>query len=217
MLTLLASVLVPITALTDVQRKKFTTPHAYLVVEVLDDDLIHFELSAIGPGPSESDQLYTSPMIFKTDYPGASTFNQNANAIETRDIRLVIDQQSLCVEVHDKNKANAKLTKFCPANLKEAFKGLNIDRNAINQVYGLGQQFRTLGDANDDWIAHGGREGDSGLGNGFPGFDGAAVGNVQIPVYYGVGDNNLNYAVLPIPSPNSESGQKWGESEKSTD
>jgi hypothetical protein len=75
MLTLLASVLVPTTALADVQRKKFTIPHAYLVVEVLDDNLMHFELSAIGPGPSESDRLYTSPMILKTDYPGASTFN----------------------------------------------------------------------------------------------------------------------------------------------
>ena len=121
----------PTTVLADVQRKKFTIPNAYLVVEVLDDNLIHFELSAIGPGPSEHDRLYTSPMILKTDYLGASTFNQNANTIETRDIRLVIDQQSLCVEAHDKNKANAKLTTFCPANLTEALKGLNIDRDAI--------------------------------------------------------------------------------------
>jgi alpha-glucosidase len=196
MLTLLASVLVPTTALADVQRKKFTIPNAYLVVEVLDDNLMHFELSAIGPGPSESDRLYTSPMILKTDYPGASTFNHNANTIETRDMRLIIDQQSLCVEVHDKHKANVKLTTFCPANLTAAFKGLNIDGDAINQVYGLGQQFRTLGDADNDWIAHGEREGERGLGNGFPGFDGAAVGNVQIPVYYGLGDNGLNYAVL---------------------
>lgn len=36
----------------EVQRKKFSTTSAYMVVEVLDDDLVHFEVSGIGQGPS---------------------------------------------------------------------------------------------------------------------------------------------------------------------
>jgi alpha-glucosidase (family GH31 glycosyl hydrolase) len=206
MLTLVASTSLTSTAAADVQRKKFTTPSAYLVVEVLDDDLIHFEASAIGSGPSENDRLYNSPMVLKTDYAGASTFSQNGNVIETSDIRLIVDQRTLCVEVADKKKGNAKLTAFCPKDLTQEIKVLDIDPGAVNQVYGLGQQFRKLGDANGDWIAHGGREGHhegSGdcrtrgkFGNGFAGFDEAAVGNVQIPVYYALGDGGLNYAAM---------------------
>lgn len=38
------------TCLAAVERKKFSTPNAYLIVEILDDDLVHFEVSAIKPG-----------------------------------------------------------------------------------------------------------------------------------------------------------------------
>jgi alpha-glucosidase len=51
------------------------------------------------------------------------------------------------------------------------------------------------GDANGDWLDLGVREGDA-LGNGFMGFQEAAVGNVQIPVYYAVGADSLNYALF---------------------
>ena len=72
----------------EVVRKKFTNPSAYLVVEVLDDDLVHLEVSAIGSGPPVDAPLYTSPMVFKTDYSGPSFFSDNGNVIETGDIAL---------------------------------------------------------------------------------------------------------------------------------
>jgi len=195
-LTLAALALMQTTAQAGVERKKFTTPNGYLIVEVLDDDLIHFEASAIGSGPSASEKLYTSPMVLKNDYAGPSLFAQSGNVFETKDVRLAVNAQTLCVEVADKTKGNVPLTRFCPKDLTQAKKGLDIDRGSMTQVYGLGQQFRKLGDANNDWLAHGGREGQGGLGNGFPGFDNAAVGNIQIPVYYAAGDSGLNYAVL---------------------
>ena len=34
-----------------VQRVKYQSGNNYLIVEVLNDDLVHFELSALGPGP----------------------------------------------------------------------------------------------------------------------------------------------------------------------
>jgi hypothetical protein len=52
----------------EVQRTKFISPAGYLIVEALDDDLLHFEVSAIGEGPPEDLALYTSPMVLKTDY-----------------------------------------------------------------------------------------------------------------------------------------------------
>jgi hypothetical protein len=55
-------VLRPQTALAQVQRLKYPSGNQYLIVEFLDDDLVHFELSAFGPRPDVSEPVYTSPM-----------------------------------------------------------------------------------------------------------------------------------------------------------
>lgn len=180
----------------EVQRKKFSTTSAYMVVEVLDDDLVHFEVSGIGQGPSVSQPLYTSPMAFKTDYTGPSSFLDNGNILETGHTRIEVNTSNLCVTVKDKAKGNAYLTTICPDELNMPFKGLNIDPGAIQNVYGLGQQFKILGSSDGDWITFGVREGEGLLGNGFVGFQSAAVGNVQIPVMFAVGNNDVNYLLF---------------------
>src|ERR1035437_2191393 len=78
-----------------VQHAKFISGDHYLIVETLDDDLIHFELSASGPGPDGVLPLHTSPMIHKTDYQGPSTYTRQGNVIETSEIRVAVDAQSL--------------------------------------------------------------------------------------------------------------------------
>lgn len=183
-------------ALAAVERRKFTTATAYLVVEILGDDLVHFEVSSVGSGPSTEQPLYTSPMVSKTTYSGPSSFIDHGNTLETPDVQLIVTPANLCVEVRDKTKGGTHLTTFCPVNLNQDFKGLNIHPGNIDQIYGLGQQFKKLGDANGDWTMLGVREGLSQLGNGFQGFQGAAVGNVQIPVYYALGKEGLNYALF---------------------
>jgi alpha-glucosidase (family GH31 glycosyl hydrolase) len=188
----------PSLAFGAVERRNFSIPGAYLVVEVLDDDLVHFELSAIGSGPPLTDALDTSPMVYKKDYtgPSPSAFVGAGNRLENADLRVIVSPSDLCVEVQDKHKGNARLTRLCPANLGQAFKGLDIEPASIKQVYGLGQQFKELGRADGDWIQHGVREGEGDLGNGFPGFQGGRNGNVQIPVYYALGDGGINYALF---------------------
>ncbi|MGF1641591.1 MAG: TIM-barrel domain-containing protein [Rhodospirillales bacterium] len=190
--------LLPGLASAAVERRKFTAPGGYLVVEVLDDDLIRFEASAVGAGPSTGQPLYTSPMVFKTDYAGPSTFVDAGGVLETADIRIEVNAGNLCATVKDKTRGAVVLTTFCPVGLAQVQtpKGLNIDPAGTRHVYGLGQQFKHLGSADGDWLAHGVREGLNNLGNGFQGFQNAAVGNVQIPVYYAVGDGGLNYAVM---------------------
>lgn len=180
----------------EVQRAKFARADGYLVVEVLDDDLIHVELSAVDQGPSASQPLYTSPMVAKTDYPGPSGPAIRGNVIETTDIRAEVDTGNLCIRLQDKRKGNAYLTTLCPADLHRPFKGLDIDPGPIRNVYGLGQEFKNLGSADGDWTALGVRQGVELLGNGFQGFQHAAVGNVQIPVMYALGDGGLNYALF---------------------
>ena len=183
----------PSVARSEVFRAKFQTDTAYLVIEILDDDLVHVETSAIGEGPSTSQPLYSSPMVFKQDYPGPSSVNQNGNTLETTDLRLEVNPETLCLTVNDKTQQDATLTSICPVDLEQPLKKLEIAPNSMEHVYGLGQAFKNLGSADGDWTALGSREGLQ-FGNGFQGFQNAAVGNVQIPVYYAVGPDNLNYA-----------------------
>lgn len=129
-------------ALGAVFRKKYsvTSPNQYLMVEILDDDLVHFEVSQEGSGPSTSDPLYTSPMVYKTNYSGPSSIVDNGNILETTDIKLEINATTLCVKAWDKTNNDAFLTEICPADMDQAWKGFNIDPGNISQVYELGQQ-----------------------------------------------------------------------------
>ncbi len=196
LLALLVLISLSQSVLAAVKTKKFSTPSAYLIVEVLNDDAVHFELSGILPGPTASSPIYTSPMIFKTDYPGPSSFSDQGSALETTHLRVEVNPSNLCTAIKDKTTGNAYLTTICPQDLNAAMKGIDIDPGQMQNVYGLGQQFKSLGRSDGDWVAHGVREGEGTLGNGFMGFDAGAVGNVQIPVMYAVGANNLNYLLM---------------------
>jgi alpha-glucosidase len=195
-LALLVLPLATAAASAAVERAKFAGPAGYLVVEVLDEDLLHVEVSAAGGGPPADWPLYTSPMVLKTDYPGAAATAVSGNVVETAAIRAVVDEASLCLRVEDRTRGDARLTTICPAELDRPFKGLDIEPGPMRHVYGLGQEFKRLGSADGDWTEHGVREGVGALGNGFQGFQNAAVGNVQIPVLYAVGDGSLNYALF---------------------
>lgn len=184
-----------------VQRAKFVSGNRYLIVETLDDDLIHFELSALGPGPDKALPLYTSPMIHKTDYQGSATYSQQGNVIETGEIKIAVDAQSLCVALTYKIKQKP-LTTICPVDLANDWKGLSLTKEQITNVYGLGQQFKVLGSADGDWLQHKVREEQpagqaQAHGNGFMPFGQAGmVGNVQFPMMYALGNDGLNYALL---------------------
>jgi alpha-glucosidase len=208
-LVLTLAILVPGLAAGAVERRQFIAPSGYLVIEVLDDDLVHFEASAVGSVPSLSQPLFTSPMVLKKDYIGPSAFTDGGLTLETQAIRLVVDPASLCVRIEDKSHGNAHLTTICPLEMDKPFKGINLDPTSMTQVYGLGQEFKAAKSPNcrfvqtsadGDWISHGVREGMvvQGLdaGNGFQGLQCGAVGNVQIPVLYAVGAGGLNYALF---------------------
>jgi alpha-glucosidase len=181
-------------ALADVKYRNYETTWATLAVEVLTDDLVHFEAALPGQGHPTGQPIYTSPMVFNTKYPGPSSFTESGNVMETRDMRLEVNRSSLCVTVRDKARGNTYLTTICPDFDKDP-KGLTIDPGAMKHVYGLGQQFKVYGSADGDWVSHGVREGGI-FGNSFDGFHGGAVGNIQIPVMYALGPGTLNYALF---------------------
>jgi len=185
----------------EVKRLDFPSNGQYMILEILDDDLIHIELSATGSNPGREEPIHTSPMIDKIDYSGPSTYSKNENVIETKELQASVDTQNLCISFKDMVK-DAALCTICPQDLSQAWKGLTLTKEKMENVYGLGQRFKKLGSADGDWISHGIREEqpqgqEQYHGNGFMPFGQAGmVGNVQFPIMYAVGSNHLNYALF---------------------
>ena len=80
----------PSIAEASIYQTQFSNGLAEVFVEVLDDDLVHFEFSTISGKSDRNQLLYTSPMVLKTNYSGPSTPipSSSSNVIETREIRL---------------------------------------------------------------------------------------------------------------------------------
>ncbi|MGA7982899.1 MAG: hypothetical protein WCA32_22080 [Chromatiaceae bacterium] len=74
------------------------------MLEVLRDDLLHFEVSAIGPGRDTTTALFTTPQVAKTDYAGLARFAQSGvdgDTIETAQMRVGVNPGNLCIALTD--------------------------------------------------------------------------------------------------------------------
>lgn len=198
--------IVPTIIWADVNRLKYQAEGNYLVVEVLDDDLIHFEYGR-GLGPGTDKPITTTDMVCnkndqvpsavcKTDFRGPTEFSdKGSGVIETKEIRLEINTSNLFVTIIDKTKNNLQLTTIRPLNLHQGFKGLIATRSEELDIYGLGQQFVEPGNSDIDWDGRVRQGGD--FGNVMAGFNGGANGNTQIPIMYAVnGATFENYALF---------------------
>jgi hypothetical protein len=138
-----------------VKRIKVSSGSQYLIVEALNDNLIHFELSALGPGPSVSSPIYTSPMVDKIDYSGPTSWNDTTagpvRTLETTNIKVDVDTSTLCATVTDKVKA-LTLTTYCSPNLGSAWKSLTMTPESFKNGYGLGAEYVMAGTADGDWV-----------------------------------------------------------------
>lgn len=179
-----------------VQRVQFTGTTGYLVVEFLDDDLVHFEMGA-GTAPGAGTAIPVTDQISKTNYPGPSTFSQTGNTLSTAGLRVAVDTSTLCATVSDLTRNPVLvLQTVCPRNLGAAWKGLSFTKGSMQNAYGLGEQFFTGGSADGDWDGRT-RSSAGSFGNAMLyDADNGPVANTQIPVLYAVGANNANYAMF---------------------
>ncbi|MBK6324873.1 MAG: DUF5110 domain-containing protein [Chloroflexi bacterium] len=176
-----------------VQQITFTSGDAYLLVEFLDDDLVHFETGQ-GSAPATGSPIATTPMVAKTDYAGPTAFNDDGQGtLTTAELQVVVDAQTLCSTVIDLVR-EVTVTAVCPQDLDQRKKSLAIDPEAMQAVYGLGEEFRTPGEPNGDWV--GSRRTPGIVGNEMQGFSGGAVGNAQFPVLYALGSGMDNVALF---------------------
>jgi alpha-glucosidase (family GH31 glycosyl hydrolase) len=177
-----------------IPRLKFTSGQNYLLLELLDDDLLHFEVSGLGPGPAESAPLFTTPQVAKNDYPGPSSFSRSGNTVDTAELRVVVASDTLCMTVTDTVRQKP-LTTLCPADLAQPAQRLTLASGLMQNAYGLGEQFGTPGQADGDWVGRVRSPGDD-FGNQMTGYSGGAAGNAQFPILYAVGPAGANYALF---------------------
>lgn len=181
------------TAVATIPQIKYETGSAYLLVEFLDDDLVHFE-SGVGSGPGDGAAIYTTPMVAKTDYAGPTEFSDDGQGtLTTAELQVIVDGQTLCSTVIDLVR-EVEVTAVCPQDLDQRKKVLAIDPQSMQAIYGLGEEFRTPGEPNGDWL--GSRRTPGIVGNEMEGYSGGAVGNAQFPVLYALGDGFDNYALF---------------------
>lgn len=217
--TSVLSLTLPSLVQAEIQRAKYEANGSYLVVEVLDDDLVHFEYGT-GTAPNPDKSIETTDMVCKTtdnvptdvcktDYAGATQFVKSENSLETKEVKLQINPANLYVTVIDKTKDNVQLTTISPLSSQssnnsnnclptppQSINGLVFTRVQNLDLYGLGQQFR--GEAGNNEINWNGKVRDSSeFGNVMEGFNGGANGNTQIPILYATKrGTQQNYAVF---------------------
>jgi len=182
------------TGTRQVQRVIYSASGKYLIVEVLDDHLVHFELSAKA-APRIDLPLATSPMVARVQYPGPKTFSRSGSqdtVIDTSVLTLTVDPVTLCLSAFDKVRQTA-LTRICPMNLEQDWKGLSLSPERMRNLYGLGQEYRDPGVMDGDWMGRVRHPGEIN-GNRMEPFNGGWDGNTQIPVLYALGEQNHNYA-----------------------
>lgn len=173
-----------------VYRASFAAGGRVLTIEVLDDDLAHFELSSA----AAEDGIYTSPMVAKTDYSGPSALVVGEHSIETPELRLTVDAATLCVTATDIARTpELTLTTVCPSG--EATNVMTFTAEGTTDIYGLGEQFQRRGGTDGNWF--GKRRVSLNLyGNALERFEGGNVGSAQFPVLYALGAGMDSYALF---------------------
>jgi len=181
-----------------ISRTKFSAAGKYLVVEVLRDDIFHFELGLNG-GPAITAPVATSPMVLKTDYPGPTAINISGGTIETPEIRATVNASSLCVSLFDKVR-NAALTTVCPNAFTGNWgSGVSVSKGAMFNAYGLGNYFdygRASSSAEGDWIGKKWSSWDNTEGNARRAMAQGSPSVSQFPVIDVLGAGKLNYSLF---------------------
>ncbi|NOX22802.1 MAG: DUF5110 domain-containing protein [Actinobacteria bacterium] len=191
-----ASRTIDLAAYTGIARTEFTAGGSYLIVEFLDDDLVHFELGA-GNSPGADAPIFTTGQVDKVDYTGPTSFTKSGNILSTADIRVEVNGTTLCADVYDTTVTpDLLLHTVCPVNLTQTWKGLSFTKSSMENAYGLGEQFFTGGSADGDWVGRVRTPGNT-QGNAMVyDADNGPVGNAQIPVLFAVGASNKNYGLF---------------------
>jgi len=167
----------------------FRSEGKQLKLHILDDDLLHLEWSGPQNATDPLAPIPVTPSVYKRDYPGPAFFKKGLNGqIETKDLLIHVDTSTLALTVTEKGGAgSALLSVLAPMAENGVIRGMTMDPAGFSHIYGLGEQFRTPGEANGDWVGHERTPGNP-YGNAMTAFNGGFNGNAQFSVMYALGD-----------------------------
>src|SRR5579859_6782861 len=178
-----------------VKRATFQGTEGWLTVEVLADEVVHFE-SGAGRAPADAplatSPIATSPMVAKKDYLGPSRYQQAGTKLDTAALVVTVDPATLCVSTFDKRRGYS-LGTVCPRKA-----GLTIDPQGAKNAYGLGEELVEPDKLPDDWNGKV-RGSHDPFGNQMEPFGGGAggqAGNVQIPVLFALGEGTKGFGLF---------------------
>ncbi len=175
-----------------VPRIAFEAGGQRLVVEVLDDDLVHFELAAADRRFSAGRALFATPMIApRRAATGPRRFARRGDRLSTAELTLTVGRD-LCVDMARPD--GERLGRICPAGAADGSR-LAITADAAANAYGLGQACVEPGLSGGDWRGRERRPGNE-HGNKMINFDGGACGDTQFPVLYAIGTGRRHFALF---------------------
>ena len=167
---------------------------AYIKVEVLTDELLHFETAAT-LAPEVSTPIYTTPMVARTSFSGPSQYSEIENGFETAKLRVTFEHQTRCIKTFDKAR-NFAIGTICPSHLDQSWKRLHFNAPIVKNLYGLGQYFTNAGNADGDLV---GRVWDplpSTHGHSLVPFSNGASTRSLFPIIYALGPARESFAIF---------------------
>ncbi len=166
-----------------------------LVVEVLDDDLVHFRYMGKPATGEAVAPIPVTPMVHKVSYTGPrSILRPGPRRLVTPELDLQVSA-TLAVTVRSAGTGKVLYTTAAPLVREGALAGLTLTRAGARHAYGLGQQLGKAGEPDGDWIGKVRAPGNQ-YGNKMVSYEGGAVGNTQIPVLYALGAGHHGYGVF---------------------
>lgn len=164
-----------------------------LQIEVLKDDLIQLEWAQVTNASAGA--IVQSPMI-NPELASRPAKSYSGSPVKTATLSLKVNSTTLCVEATDiRREPGYRLTLLCPQSLRPDNLTLSISRNNFMHVYGLGQQHPEPGTVDGDWAGKS-RVPSNDFGNEMVPQGGGAVGNMQIPIAYFLGEGQQNYGLF---------------------
>lgn len=180
-----------------------SAPASALRIELLRDDLVHFDFSFAPLTPmADRGAIPCSPMIVPHEFPGPRRCVEipGTHRIVTSELQLDVDPLTLTLTISELRDAHPRrLATLAPLSRDERRSVLGITSPDTTHIYGLGEQFRTPGETDGDWLGDRRTPGNR-FGNDHRGFEGGAVGNAQFPILYALGDGMRCFALfLDVP------------------
>lgn len=154
-----------------------------LVIEVLEDDLVRFELLHVSDPAGVAGRIPVTPMVERRSFRGPARLRDNRRGmIETADLRIEVDEPSLAVTISARSdRPDAERVTMFPLESGNGRLRLGLRADWVRHAYGLGQQFLEPGRTDGDWLGQVRRPASS-FGNGLVKFNGGSVGNTQFPI-----------------------------------